>query len=253
MCELNAPPLRTRFTGSGIVNMTYSCHVRNVKIYKNQAKEKYNLSKKIEYKKDFKHLYVPNRLPEIVVVPRIPFIMVSGSGNPNGEEFSSAVEALYSLSYAVKMSYKSDDVPAGYYEYTVFPLEGVWDLLDRTKPATDKNNLKYTITIRQPDFLTEAWFMRFLEQTKKKKPNPFLEKVRFEYVEEGLCCQMMHIGSFDDEPQSFAQMEGFCEENRYIRTSKIHREIYLSDPRKTQPEKLKTVLRFPIIQADSRP
>ncbi|GIP56937.1 GyrI-like domain-containing protein [Paenibacillus woosongensis] len=202
------------------------------------------MSKKIDYKKDFKQLYLPKTMPEIVEVPRIPFFMVNGSGDPNGEEFSMAVEALYSLSYAVRMSYKSDDVPPGYYEYTVFPLEGVWDLLDRTKPATDKSNLKYTIMIRQPDFLTEKGFERFLEHTKKKKTNPFLEHVRFEHVEEGMCCQMMHIGSFDDEPKSFAQMEAFCEENGYIRTSKIHREIYLSDPRKTKPEKLKTVLRF---------
>ncbi|WP_331436827.1 GyrI-like domain-containing protein [Gordoniibacillus kamchatkensis] len=98
--------------------------------------------------------------------------------------------------------------------------------------------------IRQPDFLTEQWFERFLEHAKKKKPNPFLEHVRFEHVEEGLCCQMMHIGSFDDEPKSFARMEAFCAENGYSRASKIHREIYLTDPRKTKPEKLKTVLRF---------
>lgn len=202
------------------------------------------MGKKIDYKKDFKYLYFPKIVPDIVEVPKMPFIMVSGSGDPNGEEFVSAVEALYSLSYAVRMSYKSDDVPAGYYEYTVFPLEGVWDLLDRTKPATDKNNLKYTIMIRQPDFLTENEYMRFLEQTKRKKSNPFLEKVCFEHVEEGLCCQMMHMGSFDDEPISFARMEAFCAENGYIRTSKLHREIYLSDPRKTTPEKQKTVLRF---------
>jgi hypothetical protein len=178
----------------------------------------------------------------------MPFFMVSGSGDPNGGEFARAVEALYSLSYTVKMSYKSDDVPDGYYEYTVFPLEGVWDLLDRTKPSTDKNNLKYTIMIRQPDFLTEKWFERFLENAKKKKTNPFLENVRFEQVEEGLCCQMMHLGSFDDEPESFARMEAFCAENGYSRSSKIHREIYLSDPRKTKPEKLKTVLRFLVKQ-----
>lgn len=206
------------------------------------------MSKKIDYKKDYKQLYLPKTLPEIVEVPRMPFFMVSGSGDPNGGEFARAVEALYSLSYTVKMSYKSDDVPDGYYEYTVFPLEGVWDLLDRTKPATDKNNLKYTIMIRQPDFLTEKWFERFLENAKKKKTNPFLENVRFEQVEEGLCCQMLHLGSFDDEPESFARMEAFCAENGYSRSSKIHREIYLSDPRKTKPEKLKTVLRFLVKQ-----
>lgn len=202
------------------------------------------MTKKIDYKKDFKHLYLPKTVPGIVEVPKMQFLMVSGSGDPNGEQFTEVVEALYSVSYAVRMSYKSDEVPDGYYEYTVFPLEGVWDLYDRTKPPTDKSNLKYTMMIRQPDFLTESLFQRFLEQTKRKKTNPFLEEVRFEYAEEGLCCQMMHIGSFDEEPKSFAQMEAFCAENGFIRSSKIHREIYLSDPRKTKPEKMKTVLRF---------
>lgn len=207
------------------------------------------MSKKVDYKKDFKQLYLPKPAPEIVVVPRMPFIMISGSGNPNGEEFAKATEALYSMSYAVRMSYKSDDVPVGYYEYTVFPLEGEWDLLDRSKPSTDKNNFKYTIMIRQPDFLTEEGFERFLEKTKRKKQNPLLEKVRFERVEDGLSCQMMHIGSFEAEPESFAQMEAFCTEHGFIRLSKIHREIYLSDPRKTEPSKMKTVLRFSVGKA----
>ncbi|WP_054955578.1 GyrI-like domain-containing protein [Paenibacillus dakarensis] len=208
------------------------------------------MSKKINYKKDFKELYLPKKSPEIIKVPKMPFFMVDGSGDPNGEDFAKATEALYSLSYAVRMSYKNDVVPDGYYEYTVFPLEGVWDLLDRSKPATDKSNFKYTIMIRQPDFLTEEWFKRFLEQTIKKKPNPFLEKIRFEQAEDGLSCQMMHIGSFDDEPESFARMEEFCTEQGYIRASKIHREIYLSDPRKTEQAKLKTVLRFHVKAKD---
>lgn len=204
------------------------------------------MSKKIDYKKDFKHLYMPKTTPEIITVPRLPFIVVDGSGDPNGEAFGKAVEALYSLSYAVRMSYKSEEAPAGYYEYTVFPLEGEWDLVDRSKPATDKSNLKYSIMIRQPDFLTEEGFERFLAQTKQKKQNSFLEQARFEHIEDGLSCQMLHIGSFDNEPESFARMEAFCAENGYTRTSKIHREIYLSDPRKTETSKLKTVLRFPV-------
>ena len=134
-----------------------------------------NISRKIDYKKDFKHLYVPKTVPEIVDVPMMPFYMVDGSGDPNGDEFAKATEALYSLSYAVKMSYKSADVPPGYYEYTVFPLEGVWDLIDRSKPPTDKSNFKYTIMIRQPDFMTESLFERFREQTMKKKANPYPE------------------------------------------------------------------------------
>lgn len=207
-------------------------------------KGEHPLNRKVDFKKDFKQLYLPKPSPEIIQVPKMNFIMVEGSGDPNGGEFSKAVEALYSLSYAVRMSYKSKDVPEGYYEYTVFPMEGVWDLVDRTKPSTDKSNYKYTLMIRQPDFLTAQGFQRFLEQVKVKKPNPFLETARFESMEEGLCCQMMHVGNYDDEPASFARMEAFCAENGYTRISKLHREIYLSDPRKTMPEKLKTVLRF---------
>jgi hypothetical protein len=202
------------------------------------------LNKKVDYKKDFKHLYLPKTLPEVIEVPSMSFLMINGSGDPNGEDFARATEALYSLSYAVRMSYKKDVVPVGYYEYTVFPLEGVWDLLDYSKPATDKSNFKYTIMIRQPDFLTQELFNLFLEQTKKKKPNPFLDNVRFEDMEDGLCCQMMHLGSYDDEPESFARMEKFCLEHGYDRASMIHREIYLSDPRKSEPSKQKTVLRF---------
>lgn len=204
------------------------------------------MSKKIEYKKDFKHIYVPATKPVIIDVEKMPFIMVSGSGDPNGEEFALATAALYSLSYAVKMSYKSDNVPVDYYEYTVFPLEGVWDLIDKSKPASDKNNLKYTIMIRQPDFLTDELFVKFVEQTKKKKPNPYLEKLAFGEITDGLCCQIMHIGSYDHEPESFAKMEAFCQENGYMRSAKTHREIYLSDPRKTEMLKMKTVLRFSI-------
>lgn len=185
-------------------------------------------------------------MPEIVDVPRMIFFVLSGFGDPNSAEFTKEIEALYSLSYAVRMSHKSDHVPEGYYEYTVFPLEGVWDLIDRSKPATDKSNFKYELMIRQPDFLTEQGFQGFLEQTMKKKPSPYLEKVRLEHMTDGLSCQMLHIGDFDDEPESFGIMEKYCAKNGYIRLSKIHREIYLSDPRRTESAKLKTVLRFPV-------
>lgn len=204
------------------------------------------MGKKVDYKRDFKHLYLPKTEPEILYVPRMSFLMLDGAGDPNGENFAKEIEALYSLSYTVRMSYRSEEVPEGYYEYTVFPLEGVWDLIDRSKPATDKSNFKYTIMIRQPDFLTEEWFKKFKEITMKKKPNPFLENVRFDEMEDGWSRQMMHIGSFDDEPASFARMETYCEEQGYVRASKIHREIYLSDPRRTEPAKLRTVLRFPV-------
>ncbi len=201
---------------------------------------------KIDYKKDYKLLYLPKAKPEIIDVPEMKFFLIEGEGSPDNKLFRDCVEAIYGLSYAVKMSYKSDDVPAGYYEYTVFPLEGVWDLIDITKPVLDKDNFKYTLMIRQPDFVDQALFEKFLELAKAKKKSPKLADVQFVTAKEGLCMQMMHIGPFADEPTSFAEMEKFCEENGYQRLYKTHREIYLSDPRKVSSDKLKTVLRFQI-------
>ncbi|HOQ01978.1 MAG TPA: GyrI-like domain-containing protein [Acetivibrio clariflavus] len=199
---------------------------------------------KLDYKKAFKELYLPKNNPSIVDVPAMTFAIIDGQGDPNGEDFALATEALYSFSYSVKMSYKSKDVPKGYYDYTVFPLEGVWDLVDKSKPITDKSNFAYSIMIRQPDFLTEELFKRFVNEAKNKKPNVYLEKIRYVTITEGLCCQMLHIGSYDDEPASFEKMEQFCRDNGYERICLKHREIYLSDPRKTEADKLKTVLRF---------
>jgi len=150
--------------------------------------------------------------------------------------------------YMVLMSYKSSNVPEGYYDYTVFPLEGEWDLDDKDKAITDKSNYKYKIMIRQPEFLTTELFERFLLETKKKKRNEYLDKLYFEEIEEGLCCQMLHIGSYDNEFLSFKMMDDFCKANGYRRAIKAHREIYLSDPRKTESSKLKTILRYKVGQ-----
>lgn len=201
---------------------------------------------KSDFKKKYKDLYLPKKSPVIVTVPSMDFIMIDGKGNPNGEEFALATAALYSFSYAVKMSYKSERVPTGYYDYTVFPLEGVWDLIDKTLLPTDKSNFAYKIMIRQPEFLTADLFERFISETKKKKPNIYLDKVEYGTISEGICCQMLHLGSYDNEPVSFGMMEQFCRDNGYKRISHKHREIYLSDPRRTEPDKLKTVLRFQV-------
>ncbi len=201
---------------------------------------------KLEFKKAYKDLYLPKNCPVIVSVPSINYIMIDGKGDPNGEEFAISTAALYSFSYAVKMSYKSDNVPLGYYDYTVFPLEGLWDLIDKNLSTTDKCNFAYTIMIRQPEFLTVDLFERFLSETKKKKPNIYLDKIKYGSISEGLCCQMLHLGSYDNEPASFEIMEQFCRDNGYERTSYKHREIYLSDPRKTESGKLKTVLRYQV-------
>ncbi len=205
---------------------------------------------KLDYKKTFKDLYLPKVRPAFIEVPKMSFIAIDGQGDPNGEEFALATTALYSLSYAVKMSYKGNNIPKGFYDYTVFPLEGVWDLVDKTKSVSDKSNFAYSIMIRQPDFLIPDLFEHFLSETKKKKPNTYLEKAKFITLTEGPCCQMLHLGSYDDEPASFELMEQFCNNNRYTRISKRHREIYLSDPRKTEPDKLKTVLRFSVKNND---
>lgn len=201
---------------------------------------------KVDYKKQFKALYLPKSQPSMIAVPPMRFAILEGHGDPNGEAFAEAVTALYSFSYAVKMSYKSKAVPDGYYDYTVFPLEGVWDLVDKTRISTDKSNYAYTIMIRQPDFLTAELAARFITEVKKKKPNTWLDQIRLEELEEGSCCQMLHLGGYDDEPASFAQMEAFCSEHGYRRSDKTHREIYLSDPRRTETDKLKTVLRFKV-------
>lgn len=201
---------------------------------------------KQDYKKVFKDVYLPKNRPGIIELPSINFVVVDGEGDPNGEAFALATAGLYGFSYAVKMSYKSKHIPEGFYDYTVFPLEGVWDLIDKTKPATDKNNLAYSIMIRQPDFLTAELFKYFLSETKKKKHNIYLDQMKYVPIAEGLCCQMLHVGSFDDEPASFERMEQFCKEHGYKRISKKHREIYLSDPRKTEVSKLKTVLRYQV-------
>ena len=197
-------------------------------------------------KDDFKKYYQPKPEPTLLDVPSMTYIVINGSGDPNGEEFAQATEALYSVSYAVKMSYKKPNPPEGYYEYKVFPLEGEWGLVDPNLPLTDKSNYSYKLMIQQPDFLTPELFKAFLAETKLKKKNPKLDPLSFETIADGLCCQMLHVGPFDSEPTSFAIMRAFCEQQGYQRQSKTHKEIYLSDPRKTAPEKMKTILRFQV-------
>ena len=203
---------------------------------------------KHEWRKKEKGIYIPTNKPERITIPSFKFFMIEGKGNPNDDFFSEYIGVLYSLSYAIRMSPKAGFAPQNYFEYTVYPLEGVWDISDEAKQnykgQLDKNSLIFNLMIRQPDFVTKELAQEALERTKKKKPHELLEKVKFENLEEGKCLQMMHLGSYDNEPESFKKMEEFCEANDLIRASKRHREIYLSDVRKVSPEKLKTVLRF---------
>lgn len=201
---------------------------------------------KFEWKKQEKSLYLPKEKPDLITVPEQKFFMISGKGNPNDEEFSEKIGILYSLAYAVRMMPKQGYTPEGYFEYTVYPLEGIWDLTEKGKQSNllDKNELMYTIMIRQPDFVSEEVANRAFESVRKKKPHSLLENVTFETFEDGLSVQMMHVGAYDDEPQSFEQMKKFIRENNLEITTLRHREIYIRDARKTEKSKLKTVLRY---------
>ena len=201
---------------------------------------------KFEWKKKEKNLYLPKEKPDLITAPQQKFFMISGKGNPNNEEFSEKIGILYSLAYAVRMMPKQGYTPDGYFEYTVYPLEGIWDLTEEGKQSNtlNKDELLYTIMIRQPDFVTQEIVNKAFENVRKKKPHLLLDGVTFATMEDGLSVQMMHIGSYDDEPQSFEQMKKFIKENNLEITTLRHREIYLSDVRKTEKSKLKTVLRY---------
>lgn len=201
---------------------------------------------KYEWKKREKNLYFPKQIPEVITIPKQTFFMLKGKGNPNSDSFAEKIGVLYSLAYAVRMMPKQGYTPEGYFEYTVYPLEGLWDLTEEGKQSEtlNKDEFLYTIMIRQPDFVTEDVVNKAFETVQKKKPHPLLADVTFGTFEDGLSVQMLHLGSYDDEPQSFKIMNDFIANSNLMRSSSIHREIYLSDARKVQSDKLKTVLRY---------
>lgn len=206
---------------------------------------------KHEWRKKEKEVYLPKSKPTIIDVSEYKFITIEGAGNPNSDFFSDCIGVLYSLAYAIKMVTKKKEVkPKGYFDYTVYPLEGIWDINEDAKKVfngtINKNDLVFKLMIRQPNFVDQKLFNEMLELTKKKKPHVLLDKVKFEKITDGKCIQMLHTGSYDNEPESFKIMEAFAEKESLVRVSKIHREIYLSDFRKVATEKLKTVLRFKV-------
>jgi len=204
---------------------------------------------KHEWRKKEKALYLPKAQPEIIDVPPMRFISIRGEGSPESHLFADKVGALYSLAYTIKMSLKSMNQKIKDYEdFTVYPLEGVWDINDEAKAnfngIAHKDDFEYQLMIRQPDFVSHALFNEMLAVAKRKKANPLLDDIEFISISEGLCVQMLHVGPYENEPASFARMENFCTDKSLLRLAKVHREIYLSDVRKVEPEKLKTVLRF---------
>ncbi|MDR1691992.1 MAG: GyrI-like domain-containing protein [Oscillospiraceae bacterium] len=209
----------------------------------------------IDFKKERKDLYQPKTAPSVVDVPEMTFVAVDGSGNPNtSPEYKAALETLYGLSYGVKMSKMGGTQPEGYFDFVVPPLEGLWWFKDGgvVTDILDKDSFCWTAMIRQPDFVNGGVFESARLALAKKKPDLDLSKARLMSFTEGLCAQIMHIGAYDDEPGTIAVLEKFIAESGYVPDftgTRRHHEIYLGDPRKTAPEKLKTVIRYPIREA----
>lgn len=207
-----------------------------------------------DFKKEYREYYTPKNQPEIVEVPEANYIAVRGQGDPNeeGGAYQQAVSVLYAVAYTLKMSYKTDYKIEGFCEYVVPPLEGFWWQENVVGvDYSDKSTFKWISVIRLPDFVKEDNFTWAVETASKKKQ---MDCSLAEYltIDEGLCVQMMHIGPYDNEPESVAMMNAFLEENGYItdiNENRLHHEIYLSDPRRVVAEKRKTVLRHPIKKA----
>ena len=207
-----------------------------------------------DFRKEYKEFYMPKNTPEIVTVPDANYIAVRGKGNPNqeGGAYHKAVEILYAIAYTIKMSYKSSYKIEGFFEYVVPPMEGFW--WQEGVEGVDyrnKDSFNWISVIRFPDFVTKNDFdWAVAEATKKKKLDCYTAE--FLTINEGLCVQIMHIGPFDDEPATIAIMDKYLDEIGYINDmtdTRLHHEIYLSDVRKVEPSKWKTVIRHPIKKA----
>ncbi|MBO6302152.1 MAG: GyrI-like domain-containing protein [Ruminiclostridium sp.] len=204
-----------------------------------------------DYKKEFKEFYLPKSKPSIVDIPTMNYAAVRGKGDPNEPdgEYRRAVEILYGVSYTIKMSKKGDHRIDGYFDYVVPPLEGLWQ--QRGAEGMDysrKNELEWTAMIRLPDFVTKDDLEWAVREASAKKKSDFSSAEFFTYTE-GLCVQCMHTGSYDSEPGTVDMMNKYIEENGYVTDMsevRRHHEIYLNDPRRTDADKLKTVIRHPI-------
>jgi len=199
---------------------------------------------KQDWKKDEKSVYIASKEPQWIDVEPFQYLTIQGSGEPSSPDFQKAVESLFSLSYALKFAPRKGLVIEGYVDYAVYPLEGLWDINDEAiqKGSWDKSDLIYTLMIRQPAFILDT-HIQMIKEKLRDKDLP-LDRVKLETIEDGTCLQIHHKGSFDDEPASFMKMEAVLKENGYERKTKVHKEIYLSDFRKTKPEALKTTLRI---------
>ena len=204
-----------------------------------------------DFRKEAKEFYLPKDVPSIVTVPSMNYLTVRGEGDPNeeGGAYQQAIGLLYGIAYTIKMSKKGDHRIEGYFDYVVPPLEGFWRQEGvREIDYAHKENFRWISVIRLPDFVTRADFDWAVQEATNKKKADF-SSVEFRTYEEGLCVQCMHTGPYDDEPATVERMHRYMEEQGYtldINDRRLHHEIYLSDARKTAPERLKTVIRHPI-------
>ena len=207
-----------------------------------------------DYKKEYKEFYLPPRQPQIVEIPAMNFLAVRGQGDPNqeGGAYKASIGLLYGVAYTIKMSKLGKHKMEGYFDYVVPPLEGFWWSESGVVDYRDKGTFQWISAIRLPDFVKREDFDWAVKEASRKKKLD-CSMAEFLTVDEGLCVQMMHLGSYDDEPASVAQMDTYLLQNGYendLRGDRLHHEIYLSDPRKTTPEKRKTVIRHPIKRAE---
>lgn len=207
---------------------------------------------KLDYKKEYKDLYLPKKKPTLIEVPKITYVTVDGKGNPNTSvEYQEAIELLYGISYTIKMSKMSKDKINGYFEYVVPPLEGFWwfDEAPEKIGMIDKNNFIWKAMIRLPEFVTTEVFELAKEKLRVKKAHLNIDKAKYEIIDEGKCVQIMHLGSYDNEVESIEKMMAFIKANDLeidYNQGLFHHEIYLSDPRRCKVDNLKTVIRYKV-------
>ena len=204
-----------------------------------------------DYKKEYREFYQPGKKPELITVPKMNYIAVRGKGDPNREDgdYKSALSLLYGIAFTIKMSKRGAHQIEGYFDYVVPPLEGFWrqegiDGIDYSR----KEDFQWISVIRLPDFVSEEDFAWAREEASRKKQQDF-SKAEFLSIEEGLCVQCMHVGSYDEEPETTTLMDAYIESLGYendFGEARLHHEIYLSDPRRVSKEKLRTVIRHPI-------
>jgi hypothetical protein len=203
--------------------------------------------RKIDLKKEWKSLYTASaRKPALIDVPKLKFLMIDGQGDPNtSPEFLGAIEALYSLAYTLKFSLKLGPKKI---DYPVMALEGLWWTDSLVFDQEDRDSWKWTLMIAQPEVITAAMVRQAKKTVKEKKELARVDSIRLESWREGKAVQILHIGPYSEEPATIEKLHAFAKESGYTLAGK-HHEIYFSDPRRTKPGKLKTLLRQPVKKA----